>query len=75
LTDDIIILYILYPHAKEMAMPRTMSKQEHEKFERFIEDKNREASNKEDSIAFLQKVGFCDDTGVVVFPYNSSHKK
>ena len=60
---------------KEKTMSRTMTKQEYEKFKKFVEKKSSELNNKRDSIAFLQKVGFCDEKGAVVYPYNSSRKR
>ena len=50
-------------------MSRTMTEQEYKKFKKFVDKKNKEIKSKEDSIAFLHKVGYCDKKGNVIFPY------
>jgi hypothetical protein len=56
-------------------MARTMSETEHEELKQFIVQKSKELTKKQDIINYLTKVGFCDENGKTVFPYNSLQKK
>lgn len=56
-------------------MPRTMSQEEHEQFNNYTKQKSRELTEKEESITFLQNIGYCDKHGKIMFPYNSTKKQ
>ena len=56
-------------------MPRTMSQEEHKQFNKFIGQKRKELTNKQDIINFLNNVGFCDKNGRIMSPYDSLKKE
>lgn len=47
-------------------MPRTMSREDHEKFDKCIMQKRNELKDRTNAIRFLSDVGYCVENGKIV---------